>query len=211
VLRARPAEVFLTLPLLTADGATAQEVNNLRDFAQRGEAFGFCLDAAKAVFAYGLAPWIVTSTFLVSAGNVWYEPTASLSANDPVRIETGEPNRISEQNKIPIGGYSGTGAITVSNGITFTQPVTGWLRYAYYWPRLRLFGADAWQVSTEAFGRFERHEIRARIDMFDLASGVAWAGGITTGATVKRTPDDFLRTGPLGGPSAPSILPWSFR
>ena len=202
VIRARPQNVYISLPLLTRDSSTAQEVNNLRDYAQRGGSFGFCLDADKAVFAYGLAPWIVSQTSLPSSGNAWYEPGATLAANDAVRIETAEPYRIAEQNKIPIGGYSGAGAINVANGITFTQPVIGWHRYADYWPYLRLMGPDGWEVSHEENGLFQRHEIRARVDFYALSQGQSWARAITTSTTPKKSPDDFMRSPlPLFEPS----------
>jgi len=203
VVRARPARLTLSLPTVRADSDVAEDLHNLRDFAKRGGAFGFALDSAKAVFCYGVLPWSSGTIIISTNGPVWYEPTATLAAGDEVALETPNPARITERNSIGSGGYSGGTLMTLARAVTTTQPVKGWVRHKWYYPRLKLTEPNSWQIDAIDNGFFHRHTIEATIQLADLLDGASWAGAITTASIVRSTPDDLITitsTPSAGGP-----------
>lgn len=203
VVRHIAARLSLSLPTVRADSDVAEDLHNLRDFAKRGGAFGFCLDSAKAVFCYGNLPWTVGMTSLSTPGVVWYEPTATLAAGDEIVLETPNPNRITERRSIGGIGYSGGVSIPLDRAVTTIQPVKGWARYKFYYPRLKLTELNSWQIDPIDNGFFHRHTIEATIQIADLLDGASWAGAITTATVVRSTPDDLIKitsTPSAGGP-----------
>lgn len=193
VVRARPARLTLSLPTVRADSDVAEDLHNLRDFAKRGGAFGFALDSAKAVFCYGNLPWTVGLTSLSTPGRVWYEPTATLAAGDEIALETPNPARITERRSIGGIGYTGGVSVPIDRAVTTTQPVKGWLRWKWYYPRLKLTEPNSWQIDAIDNGFFHRHTIEATIQIADLLDGASWAGAITTATVTRKTPDDLMK------------------
>ncbi len=194
VVRARPARVSIVLPNVRSNSEIAEDLHNLRDFAKRGGAFGFVLDSAKAVFCYGNLPWTVGLSSLSTPGVVWYEPTATLATGDDLVLETPNPARITERQAVGGLGYSGGVSIPLSRTVVTSQPVKGWARYRWYYPRLRLTEPNSWEIDPVENGYFHRHTIGATIQLADLLDGSAWAGAITTASVTRRTPDDLMKT-----------------
>lgn len=212
VVRARLARLSLSLPTVRADTNISEDLHNLRDFAKRGGAFGFCYDSAKAVFCYGNLPFTVGMTNLSTPGNVWYEPTATLAAGDEIAVETPNPNRITERRSIGGIGYSGGVSIPLQRAIVTAQPVKGWARYKFYYPRLMLAEPNSWQIDAIDNGYFHRHTIEAVIQIADLEDGAAWAGAITTTSSIVRsTPDDLRDSTATPSASNPFATRRSFR
>jgi hypothetical protein len=176
-----------------------QQLLSLGSHIQRGGTFAFSADHTKTWAGYGSTAKNSGSTVFPTFGNAFngYSGSAALAANDPVVIESENPEF--NQEFRTVSSVTG-GTITVSNACYYPYIEYGWmLRYRNFFPALYIPQDVQDQYNGQPFLTYYYRltatlELQAEVDMAILSVGGTSKYGLKSSPSVRGASNFQLGT-----------------
>lgn len=176
VLLAMPYRLQVKLEKVVGE-ANRRAMENVIHHLRRGGSIGLALDADKAWGSFVPIPPGGSArggTSTTVQGQAWYSTTAALASGDPICIETGWPDWLSEQTTTSATVANGASSVSHAALLQSFAAAPIHVRHRDFWPILR-FGSSA--AAARALTSSRRISYDVTLDLvYDVAGVLALDG-----------------------------------